>query len=161
MRAIQQQEFGGPEVLRLVEIDEPVPGPGEVLVDVTTAGVNFADTHQRRNEYLAASELPLVPGAEVAGVRRDTGERVVALTGGRGGYAEVAAVPAAHAFPIPDGRRRRRRARAAAPGAHGVASAAHERAASRRGRASSCTRRPAAPGRSPSSWPARSRAPGA
>ena len=89
-------------MLRLVEIGEPVPGPGEVLVDVTTAGVNFADTHQRRNEYLAASELPLVPGAEVAGVRRDTGERVAALTGGRGGYAEVAAVPAAHAFPIPE-----------------------------------------------------------
>ncbi len=90
-------------MLRLVEIGEPVPGPGEVLVDVATAGVNFADTHQRRNEYLAASELPLVPGAEVAGVRRDTGVRVAALTGGRGGYAEVAAVPAAHAFPIPDG----------------------------------------------------------
>ena len=103
MRAIQQQEFGGPEVLRLVEIEEPVAGRGQVLVDVTAAGVNFADTHQRRNEYLAASELPLVPGAEVAGVRRDTGERVVALTGGRGGYAEVAAVPAAHVFPIPDG----------------------------------------------------------
>ena len=49
--------------------------PGRSLVDVTVAGVNFADTHQRRNEYLAASELPLVPGAEVAGVRRDTGER--------------------------------------------------------------------------------------
>ena len=89
-------------MLRLVEIGEPVPGPGEVLLDVTTAGLNFADTHQRRNEYLAASELPLVPGAEVAGVRRDTGERVAALTGGRGGYAEVAAVPAAHAFPIPE-----------------------------------------------------------
>ena len=90
-------------MLRLVELVEPGCGPGEVLVDVTLAGVNFADTHQRRNEYLAASELPLVPGAEVAGVRRDTGERVVALTGGRGGYAEVAAVPAEHAFAIPDG----------------------------------------------------------
>lgn len=103
MRAIRQQEFGGPEVLRLVEADEPVPGPGEVLVDVSVAGVNFADTHQRRNEYLAASELPLVPGSEVAGLRRDTGERVVALTGGRGGYAEVAAVPAAHCFAVPEG----------------------------------------------------------
>ena len=103
MRAIRQQEFGGPEVLRLVEADEPVPGPGEVLVDVSVAGVNFADTHQRRNEYLAASELPLVPGSEVAGLRRDTGERVVALTGGRGGYAEVAAVPEAHCFPVPEG----------------------------------------------------------
>jgi NADPH2:quinone reductase len=103
VRVIRQEEFGGPEVLRLADAPEPVAGPGEVLVDVTLAGVNFADTHQRRNEYLAASELPLVPGAEVAGVRRDTGERVVALTGGRGGYAEVAAVPAAHAFGVPDG----------------------------------------------------------
>ena len=66
-----------------------VPGAGEVLIEVTHAGVNFADTHQRRNEYLAAAELPLIPGAEVAGVREDTGERVVALTGGRGGYARV------------------------------------------------------------------------
>lgn len=90
-------------MLRLVEVDEPSPRPGEVLVDVTVAGLNFADTHQRRNEYLAASELPLVPGAEVAGVRRDTGERVVALTGGRGGYAEVAAVPEAHCFAVPAG----------------------------------------------------------
>ena len=88
-------------MLRLVEVDEPQPRPGEVLVDVTVAGLNFADTHQRRNEYLAASELPLVPGAEVAGVRRDTGERIVALTGGRGGYAEVAAVPEAHCFAVP------------------------------------------------------------
>ena len=103
MRAIQQQEFGGPEVLRLADVPEPDCGPGAVLVDVTLAGVNFADIHQRRNEYLAASELPLVPGAEVAGVRRDTGERVVALTGGRGGYAQVAAVPEAHTFPVPDG----------------------------------------------------------
>jgi NADPH2:quinone reductase len=80
-----------------------VAGPGEVLVDVTLAGVNFADTHQRRNEYLAAAELPLVPGSEVAGVRADTGERVVALTGGRGGYAERAAVPARHCFAVPEG----------------------------------------------------------
>jgi NADPH2:quinone reductase len=102
VRAIRQHEFGGPEVLRLERIEEPVAGPGELLVDVTLAGVNFADTHQRRNEYLAASELPLVPGSEVAGVRRDTGERVVALTSGLGGYAEVAAVADAHAFAVPD-----------------------------------------------------------
>lgn len=103
MRAIQQHEFGGPEVLRLADVDEPRRGPGETLVDVTLAGVNFADTHQRRNEYLAASELPLIPGAEIAGVRREDGERVVALTGGRGGYAQVAAVRAEHCFPVPAG----------------------------------------------------------
>ena len=100
MRAVQQREFGGPEVLELVEIPVPEPGPGQVLIEVARAGVNFADTHQRRNEYLAAAELPLVPGSEVAGRRTDTGERVVALTGGRGGYAQFALAPAEHVFPI-------------------------------------------------------------
>jgi NADPH2:quinone reductase len=102
MRAIQQREFGGPEVLELVELPTPAPGDGEVLVRVTRAGMNFADTHQRRNDYLAARQLPLVPGGEVVGVRADTGERVVALCG-TGGYAEYATAPAALTFPIPDG----------------------------------------------------------
>jgi NADPH2:quinone reductase len=102
MRAIQQQEFGGPEVLELVDLPTPEPGEGEVLVRVTRAGLNFADTHQRTNSYLAKATLPLVPGAEVAGVREDTGERVVALVG-TGGYAEYATAPAALTFPIPDG----------------------------------------------------------
>jgi NADPH:quinone reductase len=102
MRAIQQQEFGGPEVLELVELPTPVPGDGEVLIRVSRAGMNFADTHQRRNDYLAAQQLPLVPGTEVAGVREDTGERVVALCG-TGGYAEYATAPAALTFPIPEG----------------------------------------------------------
>src|ERR671930_392064 len=102
MRAIRQQEFGGPEVLELVELALPEPADGEVLIRVTRAGMNFADTHQRRNDYLAAQQLPLVPGAEVAGVREDTGERVVALCG-TGGYAEYATAPAALTFPIPDG----------------------------------------------------------
>src|ERR687894_430956 len=103
MRAIQQVEFGGPEVLRLVEVDEPVPGPGEVLVRVARAGMNFADTHQRENRYVAKADLPFVPGSEVAGTREDTGERVVALTGGKGGYAEVAVVDEALCVPLPDG----------------------------------------------------------
>ena len=64
--------------------------------------MNFADTHQRNNDYLAAQQLPLVPGGEVAGVREDTGERVVALSG-TGGYAEYATAPEALTFPIPDG----------------------------------------------------------
>jgi NADPH:quinone reductase len=96
------REFGGPEVLELVDLPAPEPGPGEVLIRVSRAGINFADTHQRRNEYLAAAELPLVPGTEVAGVRDDTGERVVAVTG-TGGYAELAIAPEALAVPIPDG----------------------------------------------------------
>ena len=81
MRAIQQREFGGPEVLELVELPTPEPGDGEVLIRVTRAGLNFADTHTRENTYLTEATLPLVPGAEVAGVREDTGERVVALCG--------------------------------------------------------------------------------
>jgi NADPH:quinone reductase len=103
MRAIQQTAFGGPEVLELVEVEEPEPGPGQVKVRVTRAGMNFADTHQRENKYVEKADLPLVPGSEVAGVREDTGERVVALTGGRGGYAEVAVVDEAVCVPLPDG----------------------------------------------------------
>jgi NADPH2:quinone reductase len=102
MRAIQQQRFGGPEVLEVVDLPVPQPGEGEVLVRVARAGLNFADTHQRTNTYLAKATLPLVPGAEVAGVREDTGERVVALVG-TGGYAEYAVAPAAMTFPIPEG----------------------------------------------------------
>jgi NADPH:quinone reductase len=102
MRAIQQREFGGPEVLELVDLPVPEPGDGEVLVRVSRAGMNFADTHKRRNDYLATQELPLVPGGEVAGVREDTGERVVALTD-KGGYAEYAVAREALTFPIPDG----------------------------------------------------------
>ena len=71
-------------------------------IRVSRAGINYADTHQRRNEYLAAAQLPLIPGAEVAGVREDTGERVVALCG-TGGYAEYATAPAALTVPVPDG----------------------------------------------------------
>ncbi len=93
-------EFGGPEVLRLAELPVPVPGPGEVLIKVTRAGLNFADTHTRTNSYVQKATLPLVPGGEVAGVRQDTGERVVALTGA-GGYAEYACAPEDHVFGIP------------------------------------------------------------
>jgi NADPH:quinone reductase len=101
VRAIQIGEFGGPEVLREVELPTPEPGPGQVLIDVTRAGLNFADTHQRTNSYLTPAQLPLVPGTEVAGVRTDTGERVVALTG-TGGYAQYAVAPEAQVFPVPD-----------------------------------------------------------
>jgi NADPH2:quinone reductase len=102
MRAIQMQAFGGPEVLELVDLPTPVPADGEVLIEVRRAGLNFADTHQRTNSYLAKAEVPLVPGVEVAGVRIDTGERVIALCG-NGGYAEYATAPASLTFPIPDG----------------------------------------------------------
>ena len=102
MRAIQITEFGGPEVLRLVELPDPEPAAGEVLIKVTRAGINFADTHTRTNSYVQRATLPLIPGGEVAGVRADTGERVVALVGD-GGYAEYATAPIELIFPIPDG----------------------------------------------------------
>jgi NADPH2:quinone reductase len=102
MRAIQIIEFGGPEVLKLVDLPVPEAGDGEVLIKVSKVGLNFADTHQRHDDYLAKATLPMVPGAEVAGTREDTGERVVALVG-TGGYAEYAKAPAALTFPIPDG----------------------------------------------------------
>jgi NADPH2:quinone reductase len=102
MRAIQMTEFGGPEVLTLSELPIPAPGPGELLIKVTRAGLNFADTHTRTNSYVQKATLPLVPGGEVAGIREDTGERVVALVGS-GGYAEYASAPREHVFPIPDG----------------------------------------------------------
>jgi NADPH:quinone reductase len=101
MRAIRIDEFGGPEVLQVVDAPVPEPGPGEVLIRVARAGMNYADTHQRTNDYLASYELPLVPGGEVAGVREDTGQRVVAMCG-LGGYAEYATAPEALTFPVPD-----------------------------------------------------------
>jgi NADPH2:quinone reductase len=94
--------FGGPEGLELTELPAPQASGDGVLVRVTLAGVNFADTHQRTDTYLAETKLPMIPGTEVSGVREDTGERVVALCGS-GGYAEQVVVAAARVFPIPDG----------------------------------------------------------
>jgi NADPH2:quinone reductase len=102
VRAVQITEFGGPEVLRVVDLPDPERGPDDVLVRVLRAGVNFADTHQRTNSYVAQASLPLIPGAEVAGVLEGSGERVVAMCG-VGGYAELVAVPRDRVFPIPDG----------------------------------------------------------
>ncbi|GLZ10862.1 NADPH:quinone reductase [Actinomadura sp. NBRC 104425] len=101
MRAIQITEFGGPEVLTLTDLPDPEPGPGQVLVEVSRAGINYADTHQADNSYLSATSLPLVPGGEVVG-RTPGGRRVVALTG-TGGYAEKAVAAEALAWDVPDG----------------------------------------------------------
>ncbi|HEY5193344.1 MAG TPA: NADPH:quinone oxidoreductase family protein [Solirubrobacteraceae bacterium] len=109
MRAIQITEFGGPEVLELVELPTPEPAPNEALIRVSRAGINFADTHTRTNSYVRKATLPLVPGGEVAGIvvsapagsGLSEGQRVIALTGS-GGYAEYALAPAEHSFPIPE-----------------------------------------------------------
>src|SRR5690242_4201135 len=71
-----------------------------VVVDIRRAGINWADTHAVRNDYLAEQELPLVPGAEIAGTTAD-GRRVAALIG-NGGYAQKALVPEAFLVPLPD-----------------------------------------------------------
>lgn len=101
MRAIQVQEFGGPEVLEHVDLPDPVPGEGEVLLDVSSAGINYADTHQAEDSYLSKQELPFIPGTEVVGVTPD-GERLAGFTLS-GGYASKAVVNRAGAVPVPDG----------------------------------------------------------
>jgi len=100
MKAIQIEKFGGPEVLRHVEADDAVPGEGEVLVEVARSGINFADTHATRNDYLAEQQLPLIPGAEVSG-RTPDGRRVAAILPS-GGYAAKVAVPEGLLIPVPD-----------------------------------------------------------
>src|SRR5215210_1739133 len=101
MRAVQIEEFGGPEVLQVVDLPKPEPGDGELLIEVSRAGMNFADTHQRENSYLARYEVPMVLGGEVAGTTPD-GQRAVALLR-QGGYAGYAVAPKETVFPIPDG----------------------------------------------------------
>jgi NADPH2:quinone reductase len=110
MRAVEFQEYGGPEVLRTVEAEVPVPGPGQVSVDVAYAGLNFADVKARAEGYRVPS-LPFVPGLEVSGRVRavgpgveglSAGQEVVALTEG-GGYADVVTARATAVFPLPHG----------------------------------------------------------
>ena len=99
MKAIQITEFGGPEVMKLVELPDPTPGPGEVLLEVTAIGINYADTHQTENSYLSQQSLPLIPGLEVVGTYKD---RRYLASAASGGYAEKASVYEALLAPIPD-----------------------------------------------------------
>jgi NADPH2:quinone reductase len=109
MKAIRVATFGGPEVLRLEEVPDPAPGPGEIAVRVEAAGVNFIDVYHRTGLY--PNPLPFVPGQEgsggvsavgpdVAGLR--IGDRV-AWTGVLGSYAETVLLPAARAVRVPEG----------------------------------------------------------
>jgi NADPH2:quinone reductase len=102
MRAVQITRFGGPEVLDVVDIPDPVPGDGQTLFEISSAGVNFADTHQIENSYLAPQELPLIPGAEFVGTSVDGGPRVVGLLNG-GGYAQKVATDPRLTWQVPDG----------------------------------------------------------
>ena len=100
MKAIQLTEFSGADAMEYVDVPDPDAGDGEVVVEIVRSGVNFADTHVTRNDYLAKQELPLIPGAEVSG-RTEDGQRVAAMLM-NGGYAQRVAVPEAALVPVPD-----------------------------------------------------------
>lgn len=101
MKAIQLTEFGGSDAMELVELPDPIAGDGEVVVEITRCGINFADTHAVHNDYLAEQVLPLIPGVEVVGHTPD-GRRVAALLAS-GGYAERVVVPEPFLIELPDG----------------------------------------------------------
>jgi putative PIG3 family NAD(P)H quinone oxidoreductase len=109
MHAVVISEPGGPEVLRWTEVEDPRPGPGEVLIEVTAAGVNRADLMQRQGFYPPPADAPPYPGLECSGTVAALGEgvtrwriddQVCALLSG-GGYAERVVVPAGQLLPVP------------------------------------------------------------
>lgn len=107
--AILVKSLGGPEVLEYTEVDPPSPGPGELLVEVAAAGVNYIDTYQRRGIY--PREVPFVLGQEGAGTVLEVGSGVsdfavgdrVAWMDGQGSYAEQTVIKADIAVRVPDG----------------------------------------------------------
>ena len=111
MRAVVITHPGGPEVLRLEEVPDPVPGPGEVLLEVAAAGLNRADIMQRQGHYPPPPGAPPYPGMECSGriiglgpevTSWQVGDEVCALLGG-GAYAEKVAVPQGQLLPVPEG----------------------------------------------------------
>jgi NADPH2:quinone reductase len=110
MRAVLVSEHGGPEMLQITDVPVAQPGPGQLLVEVAAAGVNFADIYAREGRYPYAGQLPFVLGQEGAGTVIATGAGTefaagdrVAWTGAAGCYSEQALVAAASAVPVPDG----------------------------------------------------------
>lgn len=116
MKAIRAHSFGGPEVLQLDDIDDPVPGAGEVVVDVRAAGINPADTYMRNGVYAIVPDLPYIPGGDAGGVVSAVGPGVVGFAVGdrvaiatatsqdlTGCYADKVKRPATEVVPIPDG----------------------------------------------------------
>src|SRR5674476_1117849 len=88
MRSIRIKQYGGPEVLELADLPDPVPGPGEALVRVRVAGVNFTDIYQRKGVYLGA--LPFTPGVEGVGVVEKLGSGVTEVkVGDRVGWVMI------------------------------------------------------------------------
>ena len=111
MRAVIADQHGGPEVLRLTERETPAPGPGQLLVDVAAAGVNFADIYARQGIPPYTGQVPFVLGSEGAGIVAAAGPDAagfgpgdrVAWTGLPGCYAEQVVIPADRAVAVPDG----------------------------------------------------------
>ena len=101
MKAIQITEFGGPEVMQLVDLPDPVAGPDQVLINVSAIGLNFADTVQIRNQYVTQQKLPLIPGLEVVGTTSE-GKRVLASIS-EGAYAQKVVAHKSAAMEIPEG----------------------------------------------------------
>lgn len=99
MKAIQITAFGGPDVMKYVDISDPIAGTDEVVLDVTAVGINYADTHQTENSYLSPQTLPMIPGIEVVGTHG--GKRYLASVSS-GGYAQKAVAHKSVLFPIPD-----------------------------------------------------------
>jgi len=97
MRAIVVRQGGGPEVLRLEEMPDPVPGEGQTLVRIAAAAVNHVDISLRRSP----NGVPFIPGLDAAGTRVDDGTRVL-VSGQAGTYAELIAAPDELVRPIPD-----------------------------------------------------------
>lgn len=113
IKAIVVREFGGPEVLKLENIAESEPGPGQVLVEIHAAGVNPVDTYIRSGTYAIKPELPYTPGSDVSGIVKSVGKNVTALKPGdrvysdgvdpgSGAYAQIATWQASHLYPLPD-----------------------------------------------------------
>ena len=99
MKAIQITEFGGPDVMKYLDLPDPVPGTDEVLLDVTAIGINYADTHQTENSYLSPQTLPMIPGIEVVG--KHDGKRYLASVSS-GGYSQKAVALKSVMIPVPD-----------------------------------------------------------
>lgn len=116
MKAIELRRFGDPGVLEYGDVPDPVPGPGEVLVRVHAAGINFSDVLMRQDRYAMTPPLPSVLGSEAAGTIAGLGAGVDGIAIGTrvaaplfaanisfGGYAEYVVIPAEYVVPLPDG----------------------------------------------------------
>jgi NADPH2:quinone reductase len=110
MRAIQVTEFGGPDVLKLADVERPLPGPGQALIRIKAAGVNFADVRMRLGKIGGDIPLPFTPGLEAAGVVEALGNEAHDIELGDrvtycivpGSYAEYQVVDASRLVPLPD-----------------------------------------------------------